>query len=110
MEIERRQYPRYPTLQPIEVYDLHSDRYLGRLVDLSVRGFMVLCETVIDADSIWALRLVLPDASEWAELQLGADCLWYRAGEDGRNGWAGFQIIDIADGEADRLHQLLERR
>ncbi|MNU10727.1 hypothetical protein D3C72_2580480 [compost metagenome] len=42
------------------------------------------------------------------DIRLGADCLWTRMGEDQRNCWAGFRIIDIADEQAAVLEDLLQ--
>ena len=42
------------------------------------------------------------------EIRLGADCLWTRMGEDQRNCWAGFHIIDLAEDQATVLEDLLQ--
>lgn len=106
---ERRQHSRHATELQLEVFDLHSGQRLGRIVDLSMDGFMLLSELQLAADSVWECRLVpLTWVEGVEEIRLGADCLWSRAGEDERNCWAGFHIIDLADDQAAMLEGLLE--
>jgi len=106
---ERRQHSRHPssTLQ-LEVFDLHSGQYLGRLVDLSEDGFMLSSDCPIAADSVLECRLVPAQTIEGiSEIKLGADCLCSRSGTDGQRCWAGFHIIDLAEDQAAALGVLL---
>ncbi|NWL79242.1 pilus assembly protein PilZ [Pseudomonas taiwanensis] len=106
---ERRQHSRHPTELQLEVFDLHSGQRLGRIVDLSMDGFMLLSELSLVADSVWECRLVpLTWVEGLEEIRLGADCLWTRMGEDQHNCWAGFHIIDLAEDQAIVLEDLLQ--
>jgi hypothetical protein len=106
---ERRQHSRLATELQLEVFDLHSGQRLGRIVDLSMDGFMLLSELPLATDSVWECRLVpLTWVEGLEEIRLGADCLWTRTGEDQRNCWAGFHIIDLADDQATVLEDLLQ--
>ena len=105
---DRRKHDRSRLDLQVEVYELHSGERLGRLADLSRDGFMVFCEKPLAADSVMQLRLVPARPLEGIEsVALGADCLWSRAGSETNNGWAGFQIIDIATDQASALKILL---
>ncbi|WP_044872160.1 PilZ domain-containing protein [Pseudomonas sp. LFM046] len=105
---ERRQHSRHATELQLELFDLHSGQRLGRIVDLSMDGFMLLSELPLDADSVWECRLVpLTWVEGIEEIRLGADCLWTRQGEDERNCWAGFHIIDLAEDQEAALEELL---
>ncbi|MHC5351780.1 PilZ domain-containing protein [Metapseudomonas furukawaii] len=106
---ERRQRNRHATELQMEVFDVHSGQCLGRIVDLSMDGFMLLSELPLEADSVWECRLVpLTWVEGLEEIRLGADCLWTRTGEDTRKRWAGFHIIDIAEDQAIALEELLQ--
>ncbi|MCY1220857.1 hypothetical protein D9M68_362640 [compost metagenome] len=106
---ERRQHSRFAAELQLEVFDLHSGQRLGRIVDLSMDGFMLLSELPLAADSVWECRLVpLTWVEGLEEIRLGADCLWTRMGEDQRNCWAGFHIIDLAEDQAIILEDLLQ--
>ncbi|CAE6943625.1 MULTISPECIES: PilZ domain-containing protein [Pseudomonas] len=106
---ERRQQNRYNTELQLEVYDLHSEEYLGRVVDLSSEGFMLFCNTEIAVDSIIAGRLKCAQTIEGlSDITFGAECLWSRPGADGQHGWAGFHIIDLAEEHEATLQALLK--
>ncbi|MDG9929202.1 MULTISPECIES: PilZ domain-containing protein [unclassified Pseudomonas] len=105
---DRRQHSRHTPQLNIEAVDLHSDRRLGQVVDLSEDGFMLVSEAPPEADSVWECRLVLDQPLNGiSEVRLGADCLWSRSGGPGHNGWCGFHIIDLADDQAAALQLLL---
>jgi hypothetical protein len=105
---DRRQHDRRHLGLQIEAYELHSGERLGRLADLSAEGFMLFCEKPIETDSVMQFRLVPARPLEGIEsVSLGADCLWSRPGGDSQNGWAGFQIIDMASDQALALEILL---
>lgn len=106
---DRRQHSRQNTELQLEVFDLNSGLRLGRLVDLSIDGFMLFSDAPVEVDCVIACRLVpSPPLDGLEEVMLGADCLWSRPGEDGQHGWAGFHIIDLAEEQAVRLRVLLE--
>lgn len=109
MDDDRRQHSRHTTELHIEVFDLHSGRRLGRIVDLSADGFMLFSETALESDSVWECRLTLtPPLQDIHEIRLGADCLWSRPGANNQNCWSGFHIIDLADDQASALSLVLE--
>ena len=108
---DRRQHSRQPTELQLEVFDLHSGQRLGRVVDLSLEGFMLFSEGPQSADALLECRLVSARAVDGiSEVKLGADCLWSRPGADGQHCWAGFHIIDLAEDQAAALAVLLEHR
>lgn len=105
---DRRQHSRHAAHLDINAFDLHSNRRLGRVADISEEGFMLVSESPPEADSVWECRLVLDQPlGELEEIRLGADCLWCRPGEAGHSGWCGFQIIDLAADQAALLQRLL---
>ena len=69
---------------------------------------MLFSEVPIEADSVMQFRLVPARPLEGVEsVTLGADCLWSRPGGDAQHGWAGFQIIDMAEDQTEALEVLL---
>lgn len=107
---ERRRYSRHGTELQLEVFDLNTGLRLGRVVDLSIDGFMLFSDTPLAADAVWQCRLVCQAGNERLdEVRLGADCLWSRPGADNQHCWAGFHIIDLAEDQARALASLLAR-
>lgn len=109
MNDERRLHNRQHTELQLEVFDLHSDRRLGRVVDLSSDGFMLFSDSLQPVDELLECRLVSEQVIEGiCEIRLAADCLWSRPGADGQHCWAGFHIIDLAEDQAAALEILLK--
>jgi hypothetical protein len=109
MNDERRLHDRHHTELQLEIFDLHSDQRLGRVVDLSIDGFMLFSDTLLAADELVECRLVSEQVIEGVgEIKLVADCLWSRPGANGQHCWAGFHIIDLAEDQAAALEILLQ--
>lgn len=102
---DRRQHPRYQPGSLLEVYDQHSESYLGRIADLSSEGFMLCSMTPQAADTLVECKLVGEEAEE---VRFTADCLWSREGEADQPSWAGYHIIDIDALNMQKLQVILE--
>ncbi len=106
---DRRHHSRHGTDRQLEIFDQHSDRRLGRVVDLSVDGFMLLGDSPHMADMLVECRLVCAQPIEGVdEILFAADCLWSKPGADAQHCWAGFHIIDIADDQLAALQVLID--
>ncbi|WP_298187105.1 PilZ domain-containing protein [uncultured Pseudomonas sp.] len=109
MNDERRLHSRHNADVQLEVFDLHSDQRLGRIVDLSADGFMLFSDAPLVADELVECRIVSEQLiGGVCEITLGADCLWSRPAADGQHCWAGFHIIDLAEDQAAALEVLLQ--
>ncbi|MCP3870224.1 MAG: PilZ domain-containing protein [Gammaproteobacteria bacterium] len=102
---ELRFHPRIPVDKNIGIVDINTETTLGRLANLSLGGFMLLAHSEIAPNQLFQLRLQLPEKS--GDIELGAECLWSQETSDQRHYWAGFQIIDISDQNANLIEQLL---
>jgi len=92
----------------LDVFDRGSGQYMGRIVDLSREGFMLLGEMALPSDSLWECRIVADDELALPEVRLGADCLWTREGASAEHHWSGFHIIDLSPEDARALDVLLQ--
>ena len=105
---ERRQHQRHSTDQQLELIEQHSGRRLGRLVDLSLDGFMLFSEGPLTVDSVIECSLLLDAPIDGnRSIDFAADCLWSRPGADNQHCWSGFHIIDIGEAESSALRSLL---
>ncbi len=100
---DQRRHPRYASDAPVEVFDRSDGKLLGRLLNLSAEGLMVLSQVPVTPDRIYRLRLQMTLDGALATVDLGADCLWCNPKERHNHYWSGFQIIDIADRDRTRL-------
>jgi hypothetical protein len=106
---EHHLHDRHHNALDVEVFELHTGKRLGRLVDLSADSFMLFGDVLLNADELFECRLVSEQLiSDMGEIVLCADCLWSRPGADGLHCWAGFHIIDLADDQAVALENLLQ--
>lgn len=106
---ERRKHPRKSVAVPLKVTDLDRERPLGHLVDISLEGFMLITREDLPVNRVFQVGLDLP--GEMAPEQIitfGAESLWRELSGASDQYWMGFQIIDIADAQAETLRRLID--
>ena len=95
---EQRLKPRVVIREDVTIEDVGAGLRLGKLVNLSDEGFLLLSQTNIQAQNVY--QLMLSSEAERPSFSLGAECVWVN--NTGNAGiWAGFRIIDISK-EAER--------
>lgn len=95
---EKRRLERCPVTEVLEVFDVHSERQLGRVVDITQEGLMVTSQHPIMGNRIFQLLIPLPEPLEGCnEIRLGVESLWSRESHDGTRYWTGFHVICISD-------------
>lgn len=109
---EKRKLERCPVTEVLEVFDVHSERQLGRLVDITHEGLMITSQTPIMVNRIFQLLIPLPVPMEGCnEIRLGVESLWTRESADGTRYWTGFHVICISDQDRaciDRLFKVMD--
>lgn len=105
---EKRRLPRTRVGQAVEVFDQHTEEPIGRVVDLTVEGLMLLTPEDVPAHGIYQLVIPLPVSVEGcAQIRVGVESLWCRESNDGQNHWTGFHIIDISDEDRACIERLI---
>jgi hypothetical protein len=94
--LEQRRKPRVTVPDHVDVQDAHSGNTLGRLVNLSEDGLMLVGSACIGPGAVFQLRLALMKDNQRFELVVGAESLWCQDANDSGAHWTGFQIIDIS--------------
>jgi hypothetical protein len=108
---EKRKLERCPVEEVLEVFDVHSERQLGRVVDITLEGLMITSETPILVNRIFQLLIPLPEPVEGCnEIRLGVESLWSRESDDGIRYWTGFHIICISDQDRACIEQVFQTR
>lgn len=86
------------------VYHRRTAKYIGKLIDLSIKGMRVLSRKAMEAHTLYEFRIELPKPIVGlTELTFDAQCVWCaRSPEEKGQYNAGFQItrIDFAQIEA----------
>ena len=96
-------------VRPVEVYDTETQDLLGRVVDVSESGMMLVGDKPHDSDAgPRRLRMVLPkhaDAPEVVELE--AECRWSNDAEQEQ--YSGFEFVSDADDVKDTLDLVVDQ-
>ena len=90
--------------EDIELFDINKEQSLGKLINISTGGFMLLASGEVPTNQLFQLRLQLPNGEDIVEF--GAECLWAQETSDKGNFWVGFQIIDISEQNSTRIESL----
>jgi hypothetical protein len=107
---DRRRYPRKQCShdQVVEVSELIGGRHLGRLVNVSLDGFLLVGASPIEPETV--LQLVLstgtPDGIQ--RIDVGAVCMWNSEASNPGNFWSGFHLIDVPAEYIEFFADLLE--
>lgn len=84
-----------------------SQSEIGRLVDISVNGFLLAGRVNMNPGMIFQLELVLIGDPN-LNIKVGAECIWSDLQTSGLT-FGGFQIIDISDEEQNTLDAFIEQ-
>lgn len=104
---EHRGQPRNTVQEKIDVIDLLSGETIGNLINISEGGFMLITDQELPLNSLFQLRLVLPEGlTEASNIEVGAESLWSNASTTSDYLWYGFHIIDISTDNAKVIDQL----
>ena len=104
---EMRGHSRVDVSEVIRVVDRQTGMDLGRLVNISDEGFMLLGSQPVSEDSILQLSLEFESGRNNANpILIGVESLWCHASNDQTQYWSGFYIIDISDEDLERVRHL----
>lgn len=94
----------------IDIWDALTDEHLGRLVNISSAGLMLMTDQKMVENKLYQLRLTLPQSlSADGEMSFAADCLWVKTLGNEQSSWAGCQIIDISEAGLVNIELLISR-
>lgn len=112
---EHRKHPRKRVDRNWEVVDMNREETLGRLVNVSRSGLMLLSLHPLEAGRVVQLRLALAEkADEGGEPVLPgpavfwAESLWAEPSNEQDRFWVGMQVIDISDENVQALDAILD--
>jgi hypothetical protein len=78
----------------VEVSDLISGRHLGRLVNVSPDGFLLVGASPIEPESVLQLTLSAKTPDGTKHITVGAVCMWNSEANNPGTHWSGFHMID----------------
>jgi len=106
--VEQRRLPRKIADEVLEVSDQFTGAIVGRVVNITVEGFMLLSEEPIKTGSVFQLDMLLPRLVKGhSKISFGAESLWSSESSDDKTYWTGFHIIDISDEDTLIIDQMI---
>ncbi len=102
---ELRKSERIDVTEVVRVIDRPADREIGKLVNISEDGLMILTAEPIGEDVIMQLLLRFESEPD-NPISIGVESLWAHSNNDNSQFWTGFAIIDISDADKSRIQQM----
>jgi hypothetical protein len=95
--IEKRKSPRKIADEVLVVFDQLTGSQIGRVVNISAEGLMLLSQEPIVTGSVYQLEIALPGPDDDEQrIPFGAEAVWTTEASQPESFWTGFRIIDIS--------------
>jgi hypothetical protein len=106
--IDKRKTSRKIADEVLEVADQITGTIVGRVVNISAEGLMLLSEEPIVTGSVYQLKMELPSSeSDSKSIAFGAEAVWSMEATQPESFWTGFRIIDISSDDVILIDDLI---
>jgi len=96
--VDKRKHKRRRTLIPLKVYDKHRHRLTGKMLDISRKGVMLVCDEPIKPETEFSFVVPLAEAVEgMEELAFEARSVWCEPDINRHFYNSGFRIEGISE-------------
>jgi CheY-like chemotaxis protein len=107
---EARRFPRKKMARELVVFNRETGGNVGRLINISVDGFKLFVRSSPEPGEHLALGMVLPEPMEGVNtLSFDARTIWCEEQEGSGEFHAGFQFIELSEGNRAIIENLIER-
>ncbi len=94
----------------MNIADIDGTQVVGRVINLSADGFMLLSREPVRPQQISRLRMVLPEARDAnGSIRFTARCIWCQKSSYSEDYGAGFRIEDITPDNRKILNALFDQ-
>ena len=108
MSNEQRKIPRKIANEVLEIHDQITGAKLGKVVNISAEGLMLLSDEPIETGSVYQLDIVLPRIiKQRSRIAFGAEAVWTSPAAQPGSHWTGFRIIDSSDDDTVAIDELI---
>ena len=105
---EQRKSPRKIANEVLEVYDQITGAQLGKVVNISAEGLMLLSDQQIETGSVYQLDLKLTRLiNQHSRISFGAEAIWSTEAAQPDSYWTGFRMIDISEDNIITIDELI---
>lgn len=107
---ERRRHKRRHLIYYLEVFDDATDRLIGHVVDMTVKGIMLMSEEPFELNSTLRLRIDLPAETRGkTQLKFDATSLWTRKDVNPDYHCTGFELHDVSLDDLNTIKRVIAR-
>jgi hypothetical protein len=105
---EKRQSPRKVADQVLEMYDQITGDSLGRIVNISAEGFMLLSQEPMITGTVYQLTMTdTSSANEQKSVNFSGEAVWCTEATQPDSYWSGFRIVDISSDDILYIDKLI---
>ena len=95
---EKRKSPRKIASENLEVHDQITGTQVGKVVNISAEGLMLLSHEPFSIGSVHPFDLKLPNLiKNHSKISFGAEAVWSTEAAQPGSYWTGFKVIDISE-------------
>lgn len=95
--------------QFLPVQDIQNASPLGRMVDLSVTGMMLICKQEIPAGHSFSVEIITPAGHAVPPIQLTVEAVWCRVNPNNTAHYGvGFRFCDVSNHNLALLEKLMQ--
>ena len=107
---KQRNRPRKNTPNHVKVLDHESGRVIGRIVDITADGLMLVTHNRIESGRHFHLRIILPRMSDGkTDISVEAETIWCKQDKNPRYFQVGFRFINLPGNDGFLLEDVMHR-
>lgn len=109
MNDERRKLERVQLYYYLKVFDRNTDKVVGRLVDITPEGIMLICDTDLEPGAAYRFYMALPEGFDYKrQVEFDAVCRWSKPDVNRKYYDAGFNLTRITHRDKTLILDLME--
>lgn len=108
---DKRKHKRLDVPKVVDIFTAEQGDHLGRLVNVTIEGMMIMGEESLEMARFYSLVLHLNEYndSEPESVFCRAACLWVAPTNQEGSYWSGLEIVDISDEDSVKLQVMLDK-
>ena len=106
---ERRKIERKYLIYYLRVFDRNTNLFMGNLVDITTKGLMIMSETPIKQNTVFAMAMDMPEPIHGCK-KITFEAKSIRCEQDSNPAFynTGFQFVTIDDADVETIQTLIE--
>ncbi len=106
--VEKKRLKRRNLLYYLKVFDRDSNKQVGRMVDITIEGMMLISEKPFVAGYVFQCKMELPDEiGKGSEIFFNAKCAWCKKSDNPDIYDNGFQLLNVSQDDIEVIESLI---